>query len=138
MRSDYVLSGALGLLLLCAGCGGSYSAPSPSPTPTPTGASATVNVVGDRGASSFTPNPVSPGAALTVAWKNTDGTTHRIVANDNSFDTGNIGGNGKSATVTVPAAGINYHCSIHPGMTGAINGTSGTPPPCTGLYCGNQ
>src|SRR5215208_8185480 len=135
MRSDYVLSGALGLLLLCAGCGGSYSSPSPTPTPTPTGASATVNVVGDRGASSFTPNPVSPGAALTVAWKNTDGTTHRIVANDNSFDTGNIAANGTSAAITVPAAGMNYHCSIHPGMVGAINGSSGSPPPCTGIYC---
>src|SRR3954467_13670127 len=77
MRSNYMLSGVLGLMLLCAGCGGSYSAPSPSPTPTPTptpGASATVNILGDRGANSFTPNPAAPGAALTLAWKNTDGT----------------------------------------------------------------
>jgi len=138
MRSNYMLSGVLGLMLLCAGCGGSYSAPSPSPTPTPTptpGASATVNILGDRGANSFTPNPAAPGAALTLAWKNTDGTTHRIVANDNSFDTGNIAANGTSAAITVPAAGMNYHCSIHPGMVGAINGSTGSPPPCTGIYC---
>jgi len=138
MRSHFVQAGILGVLIGLAGCGGGgYGGPSPSPTPGGT-ASVTVNIAGDKGSQSFNPNPASPGAALTVAWQNADGVTHRIVANDNSFDTGNIGGNGKSATVTVPAAGINYHCSIHPGMTGAINGTSGTPPPCTGLYCGNQ
>jgi plastocyanin len=137
MRSAYVRSAVVGLTLACAGCGGSSSpAPSPSPTPTPTpGASATVNIVGDRGAQSFNPNPVSPGAGLTVAWQNADGVVHRIVANDSSFDTGNIGANRTSAAITVPAAGLNYHCSIHPGMVGAINGSSGTPPPCSGLYC---
>ena len=141
MRSDYVRAVSLGLALACAACGGGgYSSPAPSPTPTPTptpapAASATVSIVGDRGAQSFNPNPVSPGAALTVAWQNADGVVHRIVANDNSFDTGNIAANVTSAAITVPSAGLNYHCSIHPGMVGAINGSSGTPPPCSGIYC---
>src|SRR3954451_21997349 len=140
MRSHFVQAGVLGVLIALAGCGGGgYSGPAPSPTPTPSGTpSVTVNIAGDKRNQSFTPHPASPGAALTVAWQNADGVTHRIVANDNSFDTGNIGGNGKSVTVTVPRARINYHCSIHPGMRGAINGTSGTPPPCTGPYCGDQ
>ena len=30
---------------------------------------------------------------------------HRIVANDNSFDTGNIGANATSTAITVPSAG---------------------------------
>jgi plastocyanin len=137
IRSELFRVGVFGFVLAAAGCGGgSYGgSPSPSPTPTPTPPSATVSIVGDRGSQSFNPNPVSPGAPLTVAWQNGDGTVHRIVANDNSFDTGNIGANSTSTTVTVPAAGINYHCSIHPGMVGAINGSAGTAPPCSGPYC---
>ena len=72
---------------------------------------------------------------MTVAWRNGDGVVHRIVANDNSFDTGDIGASRTSAVVTIPSTGLNYHCSIHPGMVGAINGSSGTPPPCSGIYC---
>ena len=45
------------------------------------------------------------------------------------------GGDTETVTETVPAAGANYHCSIHPGMVGAINGSSGTAPPCSGIYC---
>jgi plastocyanin len=124
------------LALAAAGCGGGgYDGSNPSPTPSPTPASVTVSIVGDRGSQSFNPNPASPGAALTVAWQNADGTVHRIVANDNSFDTGNIGANSTSTTVTVPGAGVNYHCTIHPGMVGAINGSAGTAPPCSGPYC---
>ena len=140
MRIDYVLGGVVAAALACVGwgCGGGTSAtPSPTPTPTPAGpaASVTVSIVGDRGAQSFNPNPASAGAALTVAWQNGDAVVHRIGANDNSFDTGDIRGNGTSAVITVPAAGINYHCVLHPGMVGSINGASGTAPPCSGPYC---
>ena len=139
MRLDFVLGGLVAAALACAGCGGGgYSAPAPSPTPSPTPASVMVNILGDRGGQSFTPNPASPGAPLTVAWKNTDGTVHRIIANDNSFDTGNIGANATSTAITVPSAGTNYHCSIHPGMIGSINGAAGSTPPCTGPYCAPQ
>jgi plastocyanin len=135
MRSRLVRASVFGVAFACAACGGSggYNGGTPSPTPTP--ASVTVNVVGDLGNRSFNPNPASPGAALTVAWRNADGVVHRIVANDNSFDTGDISPNGTSPTITVPAAGMNYHCSIHPGMVGALNGSGGTTPPCTGQYC---
>jgi plastocyanin len=72
-----------------------------------------------------------------VAWHNNDGTTHRIVANDGSFDTGNIAPGATSSAVRPAAAGANYHCSIHPSMTGAIGSQQGTAPPeCTGPYCG--
>jgi plastocyanin len=71
-----------------------------------------------------------------VAWRNDDGISHRIVANDGSFDTGNIGAGQTSAAMTMPAGGINYHCSIHPSMVGAIGDPGGgAPPPCTGIYC---
>lgn len=143
MRSTHIRSGLLAAFLLaCAACGGgggdSTPAPSPSPTPptpAPASPSATVSIAGELGNRSFAPNPVTPGAALTVAWHNDDGVVHRIVANDNSFDTGNIATNATSTAITVPAGGVNYHCSIHPTMVGAINSTGGSTPPCTGIYC---
>ncbi len=141
MRSVRVLSGIIGLVLACASCGGGSSynpspAPSPSPSPSPQPASLTVTIAGQQGDQSFSPNPGTPGAARTVAWHNDDGVAHRIVANDGSFDTGNLAAGQTSAAMTVPAGGVNYHCSIHPSMIGAIGDPSGgAPPPCTGIYC---
>jgi plastocyanin len=141
VRPVRILPAIFGLLLACAACGGSSNsspAPTPSPTPGPPAgaASLTVAIAGEQGDQSFNPNPGTPGAARTVAWHNGDGTTHRIVANDNSFDTGNIGASQTSIAITVPAGGINYHCSIHPSMVGAIGDPGGAaPPPCTGIYC---
>jgi plastocyanin len=143
VRSVRILPGIVGLVLVCVSCGGgggdNNPSPAPSPTPPPPAssqASLTVSIAGEQGDQSFSPNPGTPGAARTVAWHNDDGVAHRIVANDGTFDTGNIGGGQTSAAITVPAGGINYHCSIHPSMIGAIGDPGGgEPPPCTGIYC---
>jgi plastocyanin len=96
----------------------------------------TVNITTTAGSQSFDPNPASMAAAGTVAWMNRDGAVHRIVSNDGSFDTGDISPGATSRAITVPAAGANYHCSIHPAMIGAIGAAQGQPPPpCTGVYC---
>jgi plastocyanin len=125
------------LCALIAGCGGSYDSPTaPSGGGQPPPASAnTIAIAGDRGNQSFNPNPVTLSASRQVVWRNSDSTVHRIVANDGSFDTGNIAAGATSATVTLASDGTNYHCSLHPGMIGAINASSGVPPPCTGIYC---
>ena len=118
-------------------CGGGYKspgAPTPAPTPSP-GASATISIVGDRGAQSFNPNPAAVQQGQTVAWRNNDGVTHRIVLNDGSIDTGNISPGGTSGALQLATDGARYHCSIHPGMVGSISASSGAPPPCSGPYC---
>lgn len=128
--------GAFASLTALSACGGSDSMPpptTPSPSPQPTSSTA-IAIVGDRGNQSFTPNP-SPTSGGMASWRNTDNQVHRIVSNDGTFDTGNIGAGQTSAPKAVPAAGMNYHCSIHPGMIGAINADAGPPPPCTGIYC---
>jgi plastocyanin len=141
VRSARVLPGIIGIVLACASCGGGSSydpspAPSPSPSPSPQPASLTVSIAGQQGDQSFSPNPGTPGTGRTVAWHNDDGVAHRIVANDGSFDTGTLGAGQTSAALTMPAGGINYHCSIHPSMIGAIGDPGGgAPPPCTGIYC---
>lgn len=126
---------------LAAGCGGGYDSPSaPSggggqPPPAGGGGSSAITIMGDRGAQSFNPNPATADSVRNVSWRNSDGAVHRIVANDGSFDTGDIAPGATSRTITLATDGANYHCSLHPGMIGAINASAGPPPPCTGQYC---
>jgi plastocyanin len=111
-----------------------YGGGTTNPTPVPSGAT-TISIQGQRGNQSFSPNPGSVAQGKAVAWTNTDSVTHRIVANDGSFDTGNIAPGNNSAALMLNVNGANYHCSIHPAMVGSINTSSGTPPPCSGAYC---
>lgn len=129
-------AGAVALAI--AACGGSDSNPtSPSPGPGGPSAAVTINIVTTGAANSFSPNPASMGQTPTVSFRNNDGTLHRIVANDGSFDTGNINPGSASQAITVPTAGTNYHCTLHPAMIGAIGAAQGQPPPaCEGEYCG--
>ena len=140
MRSTFA---TMCVIALCAvalsRCGGSDSPQSPmAPTPPPGGGNTgtTIAIVGQRGAQSFNPNPVTIAQGQMLLFRNDDNTVHRIVFNDNSFDTGNINPGAASTGRAVPTSGANYHCTLHPGMIGSISGTTGQPPPpCTGEYC---
>lgn len=123
---------------LALGCGGGsgYGGNPSTPSPPPAGGSGTISIVGDRGAQSFTPNPGSGTQDQRVVWRNNDSVVHRIVLNDGTVDTGNIAPGASSASMQIPAAGANYHCTLHPGMIGSITAAGGAPPPpCTGAYC---
>lgn len=127
MRSSVVVASLAALA--AAGCGGSSpSAPAPA-------AAATIDILGDRGPQSFSPNPASIAQGDTFVWRNTDGVVHHIVFNDGSLDSGNIAPGASSAPLRLGADGANYHCTIHPTMVGSIRRSSGEPPPCTGPYC---
>jgi plastocyanin len=140
MRSTFA---AMCGIALCAialtKCGGDSSDSPMGPTPQPPtggGTPTTIAIVGDRGAQSFTPNPATAPQGQTLVFRNNDNTVHRIVFNDNSFDSGNINPGASSTGRAVPTNGANYHCTLHPGMIGSISGTVGQPPPpCTGEYC---
>jgi plastocyanin len=140
MKSVVALSGALLVITICSACGGSSNSYGNSPTaptpltPPPAGATQ-IGIVGVNGANSFTPNPASVSQGQMMVFKNSDGITHRIVANDGSFDTGNLSGGASSGAIMLNTNGTNYHCAIHPSMVGSINQSTGTPPPCTGQYC---
>jgi plastocyanin len=99
-----------------------------------------VGVMGNNGASSFSPNPATAKVGQKVAWKNQDGIVHHIVedSSDNSndgygygpgngsssgsgFDGGTTAPGATSGTMTLGTAGtMHYHCSIHPGMVGTV------------------
>ena len=104
MRSVLVVGhGALAVALVVAACGGGSSGSSASPT-APTSNVSTISILGERGSQSFSPNPASPGGQM-VVWRNDNaGVTHRIVANDGSFDTGDIVPGATSRMVQPPRA----------------------------------
>jgi len=131
------------LLTSCGGGGGgAYGGTS---TPTAAGNTAdpgatVVGILGDRGAQSFAPNPVTAKVGQKVAWRNQDGIVHRIVqdtpggnTNDGSgygpgssvpdgvFDGGETAPGAMSSAMSLGSAGtVRYHCMIHPSMVGSI------------------
>src|SRR5205807_1129130 len=122
-------------------CGGnSYSSGGSgtptSPTPPATGAGVvTINVVAINGAQSFSPNPAMLPDGQMVIWRNVDNTTHHVILNDGSVDTGNLAPGASSQPMAISSGGRQYHCSIHPVMVGSINQATQDPPPCQGSYC---
>ena len=123
----------------CSGNGyssGTGANPS-SPTPSSPAGVVTINVVAIDGAQSFSPNPATLPAGQTIVWHNVDTTTHRVVLNDGSADTGNLAPGVSSHPMAIGGAGGPYHCAIHPVMVGSVNqdSTSPTLPPCVGAYC---
>jgi plastocyanin len=119
--------------LACLTCSGSSGSSTPT-SPSGGGSATTIAINGQNGTQAFSPNPAALGGQM-VAFKNNDSITHRVVLNDGSVDTGDIAPGATSRAVVMPASGTNYHCTIHPGMIGAVSGGSGAPPACTGSYC---
>jgi plastocyanin len=129
---------AVGAILLAlaalwaVGCGGGGSYSNATPTAPSTGGTAanvTVNIVGSAGSNALSPNPVSAASGQTVAFKNNDGNLHHMVANDGSWDAGDVAPGATSKSVSVSGSSSNFHCTIHPTMVGSINGASAPPPP---------
>ena len=118
----------------CGGGSGGSTAANPA-APAATTDSTTINILGESGAQSFSPNPGSAAQGAMVVWRNMDNKVHHIVLNDGSLDTGDIAPGASSAALRMAANGANYHCTIHPAMVGSINRSSGTPPQCDGPYC---
>ena len=143
MKSILIGSGtAIVLAVVVAACGGGSGSGSPQTQPSgvPSGGgnnvnATTISILGDRGNASFTPNP-APSGNSDLVFKNTDTQIHRIVANDGSFDSGDIAPGATSKAVSMTTDGTNYHCVIHPDMIGAVTSAStGAPPPCRDAYC---
>ncbi len=123
MKHLTAVMGVLSLLALAA-CGGSsgYSSPTaPTSGMPPASNATTVSINAITGSQSFAPNPATAKAGTAVQWNNAHSVTHRIVADNGSFDTGNISPGSTSGSITVTQAGsYAYHCSIHPSMVGTL------------------
>ena len=131
---QFITASVLILGLGTWGCSGdSYSSGSTNspaaPTPMTVNGIVTINVVAINGAQSFSPNPATLPAGQMVVWHNVNNTTHRVVLNDRSVDTGDLAPGASSQPMAIGAAGGQYHCSIHPEMIGSITRDTSTSPP---------
>jgi plastocyanin len=120
VRHWSILAAVLMASALAAGCGGNDKKNPMNPgggTP-----DVTINITGQFGASSYNPSPDTVTVGQTVAWHNNNGTTHTAtVTGTGGFNTSNVGAGSSSAAIQMNTAGtFNYHCSIHPTMTGTL------------------
>jgi plastocyanin len=122
MRWTLTLAGAaLVALILSVSCNSSSSTPTTPTTPV-AAADVTITITGMNGASSFSPNPGTVKVGQTVAWRNSDSTSHTATSDTGAFNTGNIAPGRTSTPILMSTAGsLNYHCSIHPSMVGTLN-----------------
>lgn len=136
MRFALASSALVCLVLSAASCGGGSSSSSTGgPSDTGGGTPVVITITGQNGVQSFAPNPATAGGQL-VVFRNADTVAHRVLLNDGSIDTGTLAPGASSTPVRMPVSGTNYHCSLHPGMVGAVNAQSGAPAPeCEGPYC---
>ena len=91
-------------------------APTPPSTATPVPSQANVNISGFA----FVPQTLSVPPGTTVTWTNNDSTSHTIASNDNLFQSGALAKGATFSHTFAQKGTFNYHCSIHPSMTGKI------------------
>jgi len=125
MRRFIALGAIVAVGLGLWGCSGSSdsdggSTPT-SPTPPSTSDTVTIDIVRTNGEQSFSPNPATVADGRMVVWHNVDNTTHRVVLDDRSVDTGNLApGASSQPTAIGSGSGGPYHCTIHPEMVRRI------------------
>jgi plastocyanin len=68
----------------------------------------------------FSPRTVTIHAGDAVRWTNHDAAEHTATALDNSWGTQNLGQHEDADIVFAKAGTYQYHCKIHPSMTGTV------------------
>ena len=116
MRKNFAASLVLALAACSGGVGG-YGTTSPPPPPTPNG------IVNATPSLAFTPRQVTVNAGDAVTF-DFGGVAHNVIFDDRTGSTpADIVGNNVNISVarTFTVAGTyNYHCNIHPIMTGVV------------------
>ena len=124
-----VFTGILALWSCSSSGGGTYTMGPTAPSATATTITIQFsNGVANLGASSFSPNPASINQGGMVVWANSDNTTHHIMLDDGSLDTGDIAPGSSSAAKVMTSSGGPYHCTIHPTMVGSITAPTNPSP----------
>lgn len=118
INKTIAITAAAVILLALFGCGGSSDSSG--------GGGGAVTAAGGGTAevkmknTAFNPSDLTVDKGTTVKWTNDDSLTHTVVANDNSFSSGNMG-KGQTFEFTFNQVGsFEYKCSIHPSMKGKI------------------
>ena len=152
-HSSWFILATLGVLLLSAiglsACYQAAPATPVTPTPAPAGGTTTpppaepanpsqqpepipqkplavqVNLAGFA----FSPATITVPVGTPVIWTNKDSATHTITSDNGVFDSGNLGQGGTFSYTFTQKGTFQYHCAIHPSMTGKINAVEGNVAP---------
>ena len=112
-----------GLLLRCGSTAPPAGPGNPTPTPGAAAADVIITITGINGGMSFAPASATVKVGQTVAWRNSDSTTHRVILTG-VFDTRALASGATSAPtrMTTPDT-YSYICTIHPSMNGTVTVT---------------
>ena len=87
----------------------------------PPGADVTITIVGNLAGNSYSPNPDTVSVGQTVAWSNTNGTTHTATSDSPGIFSKSVSAGTTSSSIMMNTAGsFPYHCTIHAGMVGTL------------------
>lgn len=107
----------------CSSGGGADPQPSTPTSPGGGSASTEVAINGDAylpsGTAVFSPDALTIDRGTTVTWKNNDQTTHTTTANGGLWG-GSVAAGGSFSQAFTAAGTYEYHCTIHPYMTGTV------------------
>lgn len=79
-----------------------------------------VNIMGNSGSNSYTPDPIKVGVGDIVTWTNNDSSRHTATSNDGTFDS-DILRKGDTFSFTFDKEGqYSYICALHPDMVGTV------------------
>lgn len=114
---------ATGLVLIgfLTACGGSTSGPTTGSGGGSSTAVAIVSGASTMGSGAYAPNPLTITSGTTVTWTNRDAIAHTSSSDTSGvFDSGTTAAGGSFSFTFQTKGTVNYHCNIHPGMTGSI------------------
>ena len=133
-RIIFVIAGVLVVLSIVlyncgGGGGGGYGGGGTPPTPSTVqvvvcsaGTTTTVSIVNQI--TGFSPSSVTVPVNSIVQWTNNDSIIHTVtsttVPTNGTFDSGNLAPGASICLKFTSAGTFNYHCSIHPTMTGLV------------------
>jgi plastocyanin len=72
----------------------------------------------------YLPNPTQVSVGSKITWINKDTAPHTATAINGSFDTSLINAGSSGSAIIKGTGTIQYHCTIHPWMTGILQTTS--------------
>jgi plastocyanin len=104
-----------------------HEPPAPAPGPEPA-IPLTIGIVGSFGAAAFAPNPLHGTVGAMLVWTNNDLAAHHIVLSDGT-DIGTLLPGQTSAAIPMTTATVDYACTFHPSMVGAVHDPSAPPAP---------
>jgi plastocyanin len=109
----------LALTLAVAACSKKENPAQPTPT---TGAGTAVSISGNAYTANafYTPTTLNTTVGATITWTNMDSVAHTTVSNTGVWNSNNISTNGTFSFQFTAAGTYQYHCTIHPAMTGTV------------------